>query len=411
MSRAINKWGRAHRSVWIAMFCLLPLLFAEQACTSRSSSEHPSKEEMSKMGGGGSIPVAVKKVVKRDVPIDIKSVGTVEASSTVTMKAQVSGELVKVFFREGDFVKKGEELFNIDARSYEAQLNQAQANLAKDEAALGQIEANLARDLAQLKYAQSQASRYSNLLDKRLVSKEQSEQTNSSAEAASAAVQADQAAIQSARATVEAGKAAVANVRVMLSYTSIRSPLDGRTGNLDIKEGNVIGPNTDLMTINQVEPIYITFSVPEAQLRSVKKGQSVIVSLEDDSSAPENGKLFFIDNTVDPTTGTIRVKAIFPNKNHKLWPGQFVRVILRLGMKPDALIVPSQAIQSGQDGSFVFLVKPDRTVESRPVVTGMRVDGEVVIEKGLEPGEIVVTEGQLRLAGGARVQIRGGEEP
>ncbi len=407
MSRAVNKFRRAHQSVWVAMLCLPLLLFAAQGCTSKSSAERPSKKEL----GGGGIPVAISRVVKRDIPIDIQAVGTVEASSTVTMKAQVSGELVKVFFREGDFVKKGDELFKIDARTYEAQLNQVQANLAKDEATLGQIEANLARDLAQLKYAQSQEARYSNLLEKRLVSKEQAEQTSSSADAASAAVQADQAALQSARATVEATKAAVANVRVMLSYTSIHSPLAGRTGNLVIKEGNVIGPSTDLMTINQVEPIYITFSIPETQLRSVRKDQPVIVSPQDGSSAPENGRLFFIDNTVDPTTGTILVKAIFPNRDRKLWPGQFVRVVLRLGTRSDALIVPSQAIQNGQDGSFVFLVKSDRTVESRPVVPGMRVNGEVVIEKGLESGDTIVTEGQLRLSAGSRVQVRGGDEP
>jgi multidrug efflux system membrane fusion protein len=409
MTRAVNKWRRAHRSAWVAIFCLLLLpLFAEQGCKSKSSPERPSKKEI---GGGGSIPVAISRVVKRDVPIDIQAVGNVEASSTVTVKAQVSGELLRVFFQEGDFVKKGDELFKIDARTYEAQLNQAQANMAKDEAVLGQIDANLARDLAQLKYAQSQAARYSNLLEKNLVSKEQAEQTNSSAEAASAAVRADQAAIQSARATVEAAKAAIANVRVMLSYTSIHSPLDGRTGNLVIKEGNVIGPSTDLMTINQVEPIYVTFSIAEIQLGSVKKDQPVMLSPQDGSSTPENGKLFFIDNTVDSSTGTIRLKAMFPNRNHKLWPGQFVRVVLRLGTKSGALIVPGQAVQTGQDGSFVFVVKSDGTVESRPVVPGMRVDGKVVIDKGLEPGETVVTEGQLRLAAGSRVQARGSEEP
>lgn len=409
MSRAGNRGRWARQSACVAMFCLLLLIpFAEQGCISKSSPpERPSKRGMN----DGGVPVAVSKVVKRDVPIDVQAVGNVEASSTVTVKSQVSGELTKVFFREGDFVKKGDELFNVDARTYEAQLNQALANLAKDEAALPQIEANLARDLAQQKYAQSEAARYSNLLEKHLVSKEQAEQVNASAEAASAAVRADQAAIQSARATVEATKAAVANARVMLSYTSIQSPLDGRTGNLDINQGNVVGPNTNLMTINQVEPIYVTFSIPEAQLSLVKKGQVVTLSPQVNSSLPENGKLLFIDNAVDATTGMIRIKAVFPNRSHKLWPGEFVRVSLRLSTRPNALIIPNQAVQAGQDGPFVFVVKPDRTVESRPVVPGMRVDTDVVIEKGLEPGETIVTEGQLRLTAGSHVQFRDSAEP
>ncbi len=407
MSKAGNQWSLPYGPAQVVLFCLL-LTFAEQGCTSKPQpSERPSKMGMS----GEAIPVAVSKVVKKDVPIDVQAVGTVEAFSTVTVKSQVSGELMRVFFREGDFVRKGDPLFNVDARTYEAQLSQAQANLAKEEAALGQIEANLARDLAQEKYAQSEAARYMNLLEKRLVSKEQAEQMSANAEAASAAVRADQAAITSARATIEANKATVANARVMLSYTSIQSPLDGRTGNLVLKQGNIISPNTDLTTINQVEPIYVTFSIPETQLRSVKKDQMVIATPQDNSASPESGKLFFIDNTVDSTTGTIRVKGIFTNKNHKLWPGEFVRVILRLGTRQNSLIIPSEAVQTGQAGAFVFVVKPDRKVETRPVVIGMRVNGEVVVEQGLEPEETVVTEGQLRLTAGSHVQIRGDAEP
>ena len=402
MSTADIQWKWARKSAWVVMVCIF-LSLTMQGCKSRSSSsERPSKGGMR----GAVIPVDASKVIKKDVPIDIQAVGTVEASLTVTMKSQVSGELMRVLFREGDFVKKGDELFKIDSRTYEAQLNQAQANLAKDEAALAQIEANLARDLAQQKYAQSEAARSASLFEKHLVSKEQAEQSAAGAEAAAATVRADQAAIQSARATMEATKAAIASARVMLGYTSIRSPLDGRTGNLNLKQGNIVSPNTDLTTINHVEPIYVAFSIPQNQLPSVKKGQTVTVSAQDSSSSPENGNLFFIDNAVDTTTGTILVKASFPNRNHKLWPGQFVRVVLRLGTKPGALMVPGQAVQTGQDGSFVFVVKPDQTVESRPVIPGMHVDGQVVIEKGLEPGETVVTEGQIRLTAGSRVRIR-----
>jgi membrane fusion protein, multidrug efflux system len=402
MSRAGNRWRLVHNSAWaILFFILLPI--AEQGCKNGS----PSSARSSKEGNrGGAIPVAACKTVTKDLPIEILAVGTVQASSTVTVKSQISGELTQVLFREGDFVKRGDALFKIDSRTYEAQLNQAQANLARDEAAQAQIEANLARDLAQQKYAQSEAARYASLFDKHLISKEQTEQSDASAEAALATARADMAAIQSAKASIEATKAAIANARVMLGYTTIRSPLDGRTGALVIKQGNVISPNTDLMTINQVEPVYVAFSVPQNQLSSVKKMQPVTVSMQDNSSTSESGKLFFIDNTVDPTTGTILIKAIFPNKNHMLWPGAFVRVVLRLGTRLNALIVPSQAIQTGQDGPFVFVIKPDQTVESRPVVPGMQVDGNVVVEKGLQVGETVVTEGQLRLMAGSHIQVR-----
>jgi membrane fusion protein, multidrug efflux system len=410
MSRAGNKLRWASKYAWIIVLCLL-LPLAEQGCKGGASpAEHASKGGMEK----APVPVTVTTVIKKDVPVDIQAVGTVDASSTVTIKSQVSGELMQVFFREGDFVKKGGELFKIDSRTYEAQLNQAQADLAKNEAVLAQLEANLARDVAQQKYAQAEAARYLSLLEKHLISKEQSEQSNANAEAASATVRADQAAINSARAAIEAARAAIANVRVLLSYTTIQSPLNGRTGDILLTQGNIVGPSANLTTINQVEPIYINFSIPETQLLLIKKGQKVTVSPQDSPALQEDGNLFFIDNAVDSTTGTILVKATFPNKDHKLWPGQFVRVILKLGTKPDALIVPSEAVQSGQDGSFVFVVKTDKgnqKVESRPVTPGMRVDGQLVIEKGLAAGEVVVTEGQLRLAADSVVKIRNSSTP
>jgi multidrug efflux system membrane fusion protein len=372
-----------------------------QGCTTAQSARAARKGDMR----GGAVPVTVTKVVQKDVPVDVQVVGNVEAYLTVTVKSQVNGEITQAFFKEGDFVKKGEQLFTIDQRTYKAQLNQVQANLAKDQAALAQIEANLARDKAQQKYAQSESARYASLFERQLVAREQMEQMSANADASSAAVRADMAAIQSAQATVEATKASLENAKVMLAYTVISSPLDGRTGNMDVKQGNVISSNTSLTTINQVEPIYVTFSVPEAQLKSVSKGQSVMVSTDDDSTPPRVGKLTFIDNTVDSTTGTIRLKATFPNSDHKLWPGEFVHVTLRLRVQPNALVVPNQVVQTGQDGTYAFVVKEDRTVESRPVVTGTRVGEDLVIEKGLQLGETVVTEGQLRLAPGSRVML------
>ncbi len=395
-SREVLMW------VLIASAGILSSLIL-QGCKSSNGSTPPVRRGMA----GGAVPVTVRKAVRRDVPIDLHVVGNVEAYLTVTVKSQVSGEITQVFFREGDFVEKGKQLFTIDPRTYQAQLNQIQANLTKDEATLAQAQANLARDQAQEEYAQAEADRYASLLERRLVSKEQAEQMRANARAVAAAVRADAASIQSAEATVKATGAALENARVMLGYTIIRSPLDGRTGNLDAKEGNVISTNTSLMTINKVEPIYVTFSVPEDRLKSVSKGQTVMVSAQDDASPSQTGLVTFIDNAVDSTTGTIRLKATFPNPDHKLWPGEFVRVTLRLATKPNALVVPNQAVQTGQDGMYVFVVKPDRTVESRPVVTGERVDQDLVIEKGLEAGETVVLEGQLRLAPGSRVLLPG----
>jgi multidrug efflux system membrane fusion protein len=226
-------------------------------------------------------------------------------------------------------------------------------------------------------------------------------------------VAADKATIESAKANIGASRAAVENAKVQLGYTGIRSPIDGRTGNLTVKQGNVVMANSmELMTINEVEPIYVTFAVPEAQLPSIKRYMAagtlqVRARPQDDTNAPEEtGKLTFVDNSVDMTTGTIKLKGTFPNGDHKLWPGQFVRVTLRLTTQPNAVVVPNQAVQTGQSGSFVYVVKQDRTVESRPVTTGARVDQDLVVDQGLEPGETVVTEGQLRLAPGSKVVVR-----
>jgi multidrug efflux system membrane fusion protein len=400
-TRTIPGWS------WIllAALCILLSCLILQACANKvSSASSPKKGE-----GGGAVPVSVTKVQQKDVPIEVQVVGNVEAYVTVSVKAQVGGLLTEIFFNEGAFVKKGDKLFTIDQRVYDAQLNQAQSNLAKDQAQLGLSQANLTRDEAQEKYAQAEATRYAEMLEKGLVSRDQAEQFRANADAVAAAARADRAAIQSAEAAINATKATVESAKLMLGYTTITSPLDGRTGNVSVKQGNVISPNTtELLTITQVEPIYVTFSIPETQLGTIKLGQMVTAVPQDSSSPPEVGTLTFTDNSVDQTTGTIRLKGTFPNSNHKLWPGEFVRVTLRLAMEKDALVVPNEAVQTGQDGSYVFVVKQDRTVESRPVVTGARVNQDLVIEKGLQAGEVVVTEGQLRLAPGSRVQMGGG---
>jgi multidrug efflux system membrane fusion protein len=350
----------------------------------------------------------VTKVVQRDVPIDVQVVGNVEAYLTVMVKAQVSGELTRVHFHEGDYVHKGDLLFTVDPRLVQAQLTQAQANLARDEAQLAAAEATLAKDSAQEKYARSEAARYARLFESGLISRDQAEQYRSNAEASLATVRADEASVRSARSTVAAQRAAVENIRLQLDYTSIRSPLDGRTGNLNVKQGNVVTANvTDLISIHQVEPIYVSFAVPEARRPEVRRSQLVMAARQGEPGPPESGELTFIDNAVDATTGTIRLKGTFRNSNQRLWPGEFVRTTVRLRTEPGALVIPNQAVQTGQDGTYVFVVKPDQTVEARPVVTGTRVDQDLVIEKGLEAGETVVLEGQLRLAPGSRVQVAG----
>jgi multidrug efflux system membrane fusion protein len=366
--------------------------------------------------GGGDVPVTVANASTRDVPVEIDVIGNIEAYSTITVKAQVGGLLTNVYFKEGDFVKKGEKLFDIDPRPLEAAYNQAVANIARDKAALLQAQANMARDEANAKYQDAQAKRYAELFKAGVISKDQAEQLRASADASTQVVNADQAAIASAQAAIGASQATAENAKVQLGFDTLYSPINGRTGNLTVKQGNVVTANNmDMMTINQVEPIYVTFSVPEDQLTAIKKymalgSLSVRARPQDAGIADaEHGTLTFVDNTVDVTTGTIKLKGTFPNTDHKLWPGQFVRVTLLLTTQANAVVVPNQAIQTGQAGSFIYVVKEDKTVETRPVVTGARVGQDMVVNQGINAGETVVIEGQLRLAPGSKVVVRDGK--
>jgi multidrug efflux system membrane fusion protein len=409
------------RRGWFQTVCLLSFtgltLFALASCGSSgvsAGSPGGTSGRGGRGGRGGDVPVTVAKASQKNVPVEVQVIGNVEAYSTISVKAQVTGQLTDVYIKEGDFVKKGDKLFTIDPRPLEAALNQAKANLSRDEAVLGQVTANLARDSAQARYSEAQATRYAQLFDQKIISKDQAEQLRASADAAAQAVAADKAAIESAKAAIGATKAAVENAQVQLGYTNISSPIDGRTGNITVKAGNVVMANSqELMTITEVEPIYVTFAVPESQLTAIKTYMAqgklpVRVRPQDDAETEEIGALTFVDNMVDTTTGTIKLKGTFVNKDHKLWPGQFVRVTLRLTTQQNAVVVPNEAVQTGQNGSFIYVVKDDRTVESRNVTLGARVDQDMVIQSGLEPGETVVTEGQLRLAPGSRVALRDG---
>jgi membrane fusion protein, multidrug efflux system len=357
-------------------------------------------------------PVLVSKAMLKSVPIEIQSVGNAEAYSSVSVKSQIGGELTVVDFKEGTDVRKGDRMFVIDPRPYESQVAQAEATLAKDKAQLQAAQANLSKEMAQEEFAQAQARRYSELLQKGLLAPDSAEQFNAQAKAASEAVRADRAAIDSMQANIAADQAALDRAKLQLEYCTIRSPIDGRTGQLMVKQGNVVKANdVDLVTINQLHPIYVTFTVPEINLPLIKTRMaagkvSVVVYLQGQDEAVETGTLSFVENIVDSTTGTIRLKALFDNRADKLWPGQFVRVVVRLNDLSNSIVVPVTAVQTRQDGKFVFVVKPDMTVEARPVVPGRTIERDVVIEKGLSEGESVVTTGQLRLVPGSRIQIK-----
>jgi multidrug efflux system membrane fusion protein len=357
------------------------------------------------------VPVSVTKAVSKSVPVEIQTVGNVEAYSTISVKAQIGGVLTRVGFEEGANVRKGDLLFVIDQRPYQAQVAQSEASINRDRAQLRAAQANLARDTAQQDYADGQSKRYAELFEKGIMPKETSEQMTTQATALAGSVQADRAAIESVQANLAADQAALERARLDLEYCTITSPIDGRTGHLAVKQGNVVKANdVELVTINQLRPIFVTFSVPEINLPTIKahmsSGRIDVQAVAEGDSTGETGKLTFIENAVDSATGTIRMKATFDNPDSRLWPGQFVRVVLRLNVSANAVVLPLPALQTGQDGKFVFVLKPDMTVDARPVVAGRTVDRDVVIEKGINAGETVVTEGQLRLAQGSKVQVK-----
>jgi multidrug efflux system membrane fusion protein len=362
------------------------------------------------------VPVITGKVVQKDIPVELSAIGNVEANATISVRSQVSGVLQQVFFTEGDFVKAGDKLFQIDSRPYEATLKQAKANLVRDVALLNQAKAQLQRDAANAEYTQAQLARQAELVSKGIISKDAAEQARAAADASKGSIEADKANIESAQAQLDAQQAAVDNAQLSLGYTTIVSPVSGRTGNLTVKPGNLVNANsTEMMTIAQIEPVFVTFTVPAINLPNIKKFMSegeipATATPQDAEAQPVSGTLKFVDNAVDTATDTIKLKASFENKDHRLWPGQFARILLRLSTIKDALVVPSQTVQTGQDGQFVFVVKPDFTVEQRPVKTAQRSDADTVIADGLKLGEQVVVEGQLRLEPGTRITMADGKD-
>ena len=391
---------------------------------------------------GEGVPVTIDAAVSKSIPLQLRSVGTVQAYASVTIKSQLDGEVARIHIVEGQEVKKGDLLFTLDQRPFEAALHQAEANLGRDTAQLQQTEAavaqtmaaekqaeaNLERDTAQLENAKTQLRRYQGLIEDGAVSKELYDQVRTTATAFEATIRADEAAVTNARASIRAAQATVENMkaviradqamvenaRVQLGYTTIHAPMDAHAGNLLVRVGSAVKARDDtaqMLVLNQLHPIYVSFSIPEQSLPDVKRylvAGSVKVQAfprgQDDS--PAEGELTFVNNTVDSTTGTIQLKPTFPNRRGVLWPGQFVTAILTLTVQPDAVLIPSQAVQTGQQGQYVYVMRPDLTVESRPITVGRTFGAETVVAKGIAPGEKVVTDGQLRLVPGARVQVK-----
>ena len=385
------------------------------------------------------VPVGVATAEEKIVPVQVTAVGNVQAVTTVGVKSQVAGQITRVHFAEGREVKQSDLLFTIDPRPFDATLQQAQANVGRDiaqlkqtEAALAQrqaeitqAQANLERDQAQWEMARTQEARYKDLVDKDLVAREQYEQFRTSYAASSAVIQADRAALanaqaaaraaeaqmENARASIRANEALVEMAKLNVAYTQIRAPMDGRTGNLLVQAGNVVKANEDnpMVVITQTHPIYVSFSVPEVHLAAIKRyraeGSLKVEAIPGDTKRPAQGEVTFLNNTVDATTGTIQLKATFSNTDSALWPGQFVDVVLNLTTEK-AIVVPTQAVQAGQQGPFVFVVMPDQKVAARAVRPGRRLAREIIIEQGIAAGDRVVTDGQLRLVPGARVDIK-----
>jgi multidrug efflux system membrane fusion protein len=343
-----------------------------------------SRRAPAKPTTAAALPVTVALAEARNMPVEVRAIGRVQPYSTVTVRSQITGQLIKTHFQEGQKVKTNDLLFTIDPRPPEAALNQARADLAESEAKLDQA----ARDW------------------------DRAQKLGPSEALAQSAYDTYKANYDIAQAAVLASRAAVSNAALNVEFTQIRSPIDGRTGNILIKEGNIIKAEDDqIVTINQVQPIYVAFSVPEQQLPAIRKRmQQAPLEVTAEAAGMTNdaprGQLAFINNTVDLTTGTILLRAVFPNQDNALWPGQFVNAVLTLDTQTNAVVVPSQAVQLGQQGEFVFVVKPDKTAEVRPVGIGERINEETILRNGVQPGEQVVTSGQLRLAPGVKVEIQ-----
>jgi membrane fusion protein, multidrug efflux system len=362
-------------------------------------------------------PVAVRAIAatSANVPLQVSAIGNVEAISTVDVKARVAGQIKNVNFQEGQDVQEGETLFELDQDPFLQTINESEANLARDIALAEQSKANIAKDQAQLKNARAQADRALALQKEGINSREQTETVVTSADSLRASLTADEAALNSAEASVKADRARLDAAKLQLSYTIIKAPITARAGAIQVKAGNLVKENdTTLVTLLQTRPIYVSFSVPQQQLSDVRRYNAVRplpVQAVTSAGTTERGSLRFIDNTVDMNTGTIKLKAQFDNKSHQLWPGEFVNVSAQLSMEPNRVVIPSQTIQTGPNGKYVWVKGADDTVSMRPVNVLRPWGDKSVIGSGLQAGETVISEGQLLLAPGSKVRILKSKTP
>lgn len=373
----MSKKSAEHLSVWRfimpAVLVITLVLLASCGDSKKAQAVAPS-----------AAPVTVATAQVQDVPVTVSAVGNIQPYSTVQVKSMVTAPVLTVHFKPGDFVKKGQLLFALDPRSFQADLVKAQGQLAKDTAAAAN--------------ARRQAERYAALYKEGVVAREQNDLQQSSSEQWDAAIEADKGQVESAK--------------INLQYAKIYSPIEGRAGDVLIYAGNIIKANdATMVVINQVTPIYVDYNVPERLLPEIKKYMAagslrVNAVFPDAAQAVAEGKLSFIDNTVDPKTGTIGLKASFPNSDHRLWPGQFVNVVTSLNTLPKAVVVPLSAVQNGQKGPYLYVVKQDQTVDLRQVELGPQIQNTQVIRNGVQPGETVVTDGQMRLTPGAKVDAK-----
>jgi membrane fusion protein, multidrug efflux system len=375
-----------------------------------------SRSDPSKTQAAGPPTVAVRAVpaVATNVPLEVSAIGSVEAVSTVDVKSRVTGPILTVHFQEGQDVQKGSLLFELDSEPILRQINELEANLARDIANEKQARANLAKDQATLRNAKAIADRGSQLAKEGIFSREQTDQVLTAADSAKASMEADQAALESAQAAIKADRAKLEQTKLQLSYTKIVAPISGRTGAIPVKAGNLARENdTTLVTVLQVTPVYVSFSVPENLLAEVRKYNTthpLVVNATTADGVTTTGTLRFIDNSVDATTGTIKLKASFENTARKLWPGQFVNVRAQLGIERGRVVVPSRTIQTGPRGKYVWVKKADSTVEMRDVqvlrtYTAPGTGEQAVIGSGLQAGDMVISEGQMRLMPGAHVRL------
>ena len=372
MSQVLQSFGAGRRKPLARVACWLPAaLPVAFACSTGQQGTPPA------------VPVTVARAEQRTVPFEITAPGAVEPMRAVTVTAQVTGIVTGVRFREGDYVREGAVLLEIDPRPYRNALQQA--------------EATLARDLIQLANARRQVERYRSLAENAGITAEQYESFQTTA--------------SSLEATLKSDSANLDNARLNLEYTSIRSPISGRTGSLLVKEGNVVRAqgSTPLVTVNQTQPILVRFAVPAPSLPLIQRFQDsnlVVRATTTGDTTALTGTLVFVDNAVDTTTGTIMLKGRFDNAAGALWPGQFVTATLVVYEEPDVVVIPAPAVVEAEEGSYVYVIGEDARAATRPVVVGRPVGEDIIVTEGLTVGETVVTDGQLRLVPGARVEIR-----